>query len=120
MTALDELLRDADVHWAGTYIGLYPTIDQGVAERLAALGPELIPGLIDALSSEHDFAAAHVLLTRLTGIEYEAMPAWNGLEVEIASDGAVHIDPAQRTQLARRWRGWFASEPHPHRLPAPD
>lgn len=117
MTELDELLRDADLDWQGTTLGLCPGIDSGVAQRLAALSPAQIPGMIDALSRESDFAAAHVLLTRFTGIEYETMPTWNGMAVVIESDGTVHIDPAQRFQIARRWSRWLADETHPNRLP---
>lgn len=119
MTALTELLRDASVRWDGTPLGLCPAIASGVAERLTALGPSLIPSLIESLSSEDDFAAAHVLLTRLTGVEYESMPTWNGLAVEILSDGSARIDPAQRFRLQDRWRRWFASGPNTDRLPPP-
>jgi hypothetical protein len=120
MTELEQLLHDADVHWMGTDIGLNPALADSVANRLNALGPAQISDMIDALLQESDFAAAHVILTRISGVEYEGAPTWNGLAVEITPDGAAHIDPAQRFRLARRWRRWFASQPRPSRLPPPD
>jgi hypothetical protein len=120
MTELEQLLHDTDIHWMGTDVGLYPAIANSVAERINTFGRSRISDIIDAFSEEDQFVAAHVMLTRLTGIEYEATPTWNGLVVEITPDGTAHIDPAQRFQLARRWRRWLESAPHPNRLPAPN
>jgi hypothetical protein len=117
MSDIPQLLRTSDIRWMGTDVGLYPMISDHAGERLSSLGSEQIPELIAALSREPDFIAAHVILTRITGVEYESMPTWNGLTVELMPDGKVHIDPAQRLLLERRWRHWIGSTPHPLRLP---
>lgn len=113
-------LSNQEVTWEGTYIGLTPTIDRETVERLSENVDRVVPELIARLSDEGAFVAAHVLLTQLSGIEYEAFPTWNGLRVEILTDGSVRIDPAQRSALARRWERWARTDPRPSVLPAAD
>lgn len=117
---LTELLRDADLHWAGTDIGLQPVMKPEVWEQLSTLSARYLPELVKTLSSESEFVAAHVVLTSLSGVEYEGSPTWNGLSVEIEADGRVHIDPRQRFELARRWNRWVAASPKPKHLPSAD
>ncbi|MEK7311089.1 MAG: hypothetical protein AAB382_03880, partial [Chloroflexota bacterium] len=61
-----------------------------------------------------------VILTKLSGVEYQSLPAWNGLEVVLAADGTVSIDPAQQPILIERWQRWYQTQPHPTALPAAD
>lgn len=110
-------LTNADVTWEGSYIGLTPTVTDDAASRVRALGERAIPELIAALSDEHRFAAAHVMLTRLSGVEYQGFPAWNGLKVDIDAEGRVRIDPSQRAELSRRWMLWYAGAPRAKVLP---
>ena len=114
--AATELSND-DVRWDGTYVGLTPTVIGPAAERITAASEADIPELLRALASPDKFAVAHVLLTKVSGVEYQASPAWNGLVVSIGPDGAVSIDPSQRFELAARWERWYASKPRPARIP---
>jgi hypothetical protein len=109
-------LSNNQVSWEGSPIGLAPTLTGDAAQKLAEKR-EAIPALVAALSDPDRFVAAHVLLTRLSGVEHSAFPAWNGLAVDLRADGTVDIDPAQRFTLARRWERWAKVSPHPKTLP---
>ena len=110
-----DQLGNEDIHWAGTIVGLVPTVAGDAARRLLAAGGQAIPQLVDALGDESRFVAAHVLLTMLSGVEYQSVP-WNGLEVELSSDNKVQVEPSQRLELARRWRDWQRATPPPRSL----
>jgi hypothetical protein len=109
-------LAQVEVRWTGTYVGLEPTTTG--ADEVAARGADAVPDLLAALDDPETFVAAHVLLTRASGVRYESLPTWNGLAVELQPDGAAVVDPAQRLGLAERWRRWSSGEPRPERLPA--
>jgi hypothetical protein len=104
------------VAWNGTRYGLLPTLRED-AGRWEAQGEAAIPVLLETLDDPDRFVTAHVLLTRISAIVHETFPTWNGLEVEIAADGSVRIDPAGRPALAERWNRWYRSDPRPDRLP---
>jgi hypothetical protein len=110
-------LNNCDIHWDGTFIGLVPTIVSDKARELLDLGDFTIPWLVRALEDESKFVAAHVLLTLLSGVEYHTTP-WNGLKVDILPDGQAQFDVGQRFELARRWRAWQHTTPHPRSLPS--
>jgi hypothetical protein len=111
-------LANADIRWDGSYAGLLPAVEGDSARQLLAAGEAAIPHLFGAMGDPSKFAAAHVLLTLLSGVEHDAVP-WNGLAVELSADGAVRIGPAQRFELAGRWRAWAQATPRPRALPPP-
>jgi hypothetical protein len=110
-------LNNADIRWDGTFVGLVPTIVSDSARQLLAIGNDAIPQLVSAIEDESKFIAAHVLLTMLSALEYHTAP-WNGLAIELSSDGEIRIDPRQRFELARRWRAWQQATPRPRTLPS--
>jgi hypothetical protein len=106
--AAGRLLSGGDVSWHGTDLGLMPQMSEA-DERLAhELDEGDIPVLLDALDRDETFVKAHVLMTRLTGVEHETFPTWNGLAVDIGADGSTSVDPSQRPAIADRWRGRLA------------
>jgi hypothetical protein len=112
-------LSNDDVEWHGTPEGLYAAVATERAKRLAkADAAATIPELINALSDANKFAAAHVLLTSLSRVEYSAFPSWNGLQVDTEADGQIIIDSEQRHELVLRWQRWYQTNPHPSTLPA--
>lgn len=117
MTPPRDTLAGISVSWTGTDVGLVPVLDDAGETRIRALGPADVDDLIRALSDEGTFVAAHVALTRVSGVEYEALPRWNGLEVRLDASGQAHVDPEQRHLLARRWTKWRDESPRPGRLP---
>lgn len=114
---LVDQISNADIRWNGTFYGLVPTIVSDAARQLLASGAVAIPQLICALEDDSRFVAVHVLLTMLSGVEYHTAP-WNGLEIELSAEGEVRIDVRQRFELARRWRAWQQTIPHPRTLPS--
>ncbi len=118
MSDLIDQLSNTDVHWDGTRFGLTPTLTGAAANRPLNMGDEAVPELLEALSDPDKFVAAHVILTQLSGVQYQSFPAWNGLEVVLAADGTVSINPAQRPTLVQRWRHWYETQPHPAALPS--
>jgi hypothetical protein len=109
-------INNADIRWDGTLIGLVPTVVGDSARQLLASGDVAVPQLVMALEDESKFVTAHVLLTRLSAVEYQTAP-WNGLASELAADGEARVDPRQRFELARRWRAWQQATPRPRSLP---
>lgn len=113
-----EIPTNDSVAWDGTRIGLIARLAEE-AERLTEGGEASMDMLFDALDDPERFVTAHVLLTRITGITFEAFPDWNGLSVELTADGQVRIDPDQRHNLARRWALYRQMDPRPDALPNP-
>jgi hypothetical protein len=119
VTTLLADLSNSNVQWDGNRFGLMPTLSGAAANQLLDMGPAALPALLEALSDPDKFVSAHVVLTKLSGVEYQSFPAWNGLEVILSADGTVSIDPAQQPVLIERWRRWYQTEPHPAVLPSP-
>lgn len=115
--AVEELLTAGAVVWEGTESGLQPVLTAAGEQAARRMDVEDAPVLLDALEDVSRFVAAHIALTRLTGVRYETCPSWNGLAVKIDVAGTATVDPGQRFALARRWRQWDASDPLPQRLP---
>lgn len=120
MANLFRGLSNADIRWQGTRAGLVPQLVDEKAKAFADVGEGAIPELLELLSDEQSFVAAHLLLTGISGVSYRSYPDWNGLEVDIAPDGTAIVDAAQRTVLARRWKQWYDSRPRPAMLPEAD
>ncbi len=116
MVQIIDHLSNTDIRWDGTLVGLAPTVVSDSARKLLVLGEVAIPPLLSALDQDSKFVAAHVLLTLISGVEYHPVP-WNGLKVDLLPDGQVKFDAGQRFELARRWRNWQQSLPHPRSLP---
>jgi hypothetical protein len=115
-TVLDSLLT-LNINWEATEAGFEPVFTGGDPVTVTGLGEDAIPTLIAALDDETLFVRAHVLLTHLSGVEYAEFPTWNGLVIEMAPNGDVTIDSAQRPGLAARWRRWYELDPRPTALP---
>ena len=111
-----EWPTNRDVTWDANFLGLAPSVPQSATEQAFELGDAAIPELIEALADPERFVAAHVLLTQVSGVEYEVEESWNGLEVELAPTGEARIDPEQRHHLADRWRAWHEASPRPKSL----
>ena len=116
MSMLQRIPTNNAVHWYGTRYGLHPALSDE-AEAVRMQGEAIIPALIGALDDPDRFVTAHVLLTRLAGVQYDTFPAWNGLDVELRADGNVVIDPDQAPVLAARWRAFDAMDPKPDAIP---
>jgi hypothetical protein len=116
-----RFLSAGHVAWEANEEGYMPYLPSEDDEQEAArFGLDDVPELIDALDETDSFVKAHVALTRVTGVEYESFPTWNGLALTMDARGRVSIDPAQRELLARRWRHWWTIDPRPSRLPPGD
>jgi len=95
-------LRNTDVSWNGTWLGLWPDLSDRAA-RLQASGAAVIPLLREALQDEEQYVAAHVLLTWLTNEPFCLSGSrYNGLSVELYADGRTVIFD-QRTSIQRLW-----------------
>ncbi|MGV8966276.1 MAG: hypothetical protein ACOH2F_08350 [Cellulomonas sp.] len=103
-----RLLATGDVRWDGSDLGLLPHLPAEDERLVLTLDEDDIPALVDALDRPQTFVKAHVLLTRLTEVERETFPTWNGLAVDIAADGSILVDPSQRPAIVERWQRWLA------------
>jgi hypothetical protein len=108
-------VSNTDVKWDASFDGFVPNLD----DRLVAL-PENAEGsiseLIALLSDPDRFVIAHVLLTRITGVDYSAWPKWNGLVLDLDAEGRATVEPDQRHALARRWERWYTASPRTRTL----
>ncbi len=99
-------LRNDDISWDGTWIGLWPRLSDRAA-RIEAFGDAAIPLLKSALENEDQYVAAHVLLTCLTGEPFcPSGGKYNGLAVALYADGRTVIHD-QRASIRQRW-----NQPH--------
>ncbi len=107
-------LRNDHVRWDGTTFGLVATPLGAPAIELLRLGPVAIPALLEAVGDPARFAAAHVLLTRIAGLEFSTGGSvWNGMTVELEPSGEVRFPLEERLQLQQRWRAWAARGTRP-------
>lgn len=105
-------LKNNDVLWSGTYIGVEPQLRGPAVPVLKRIAEEHKVGrhetrdrLVDLMSDPERFIVAHVLLTKSM---YERKytidgSRWNGLEVHVLNGGAVQIDSHQRVDLEAKW-----------------
>lgn len=100
-------IRNDDVKWDGTFLGLRPTLG-GVSGLLEKHGTKRsIPFLIEALKNKEQFVAAHVILTWLSGKKFVVDGgSWEGLHVEVYADGTVKIDERDQASLIKKWKAW--------------
>ena len=70
MSMLQQIPTNDAVQWHGTRYGLHPALSDE-AEAVRMQGDAIIPALIVALGDPDRYVTAHVLLTRLAGVQYE-------------------------------------------------
>ena len=105
-------LSNRDIEWDATFDGFVPRISERASAAFTS-DDATISTLLEYLSDPERFVLAHVGLTRICGQPYPVFPTWNGLKIELASDGQVRIDEDQRDALTRRWRAWCLSASKP-------
>jgi hypothetical protein len=113
-----DAIRNSDIRWSGTLVGLYPFIEgqasQAVlATGVLATGRSTISELVAALDDPDRWIAAHALLTQVAPklggappIKGDASERWWGLKVNLLADGRVEFDPADRPVLKKYWQEW--------------
>lgn len=111
---VDEL-ANTYIKWDGQYIGIVATPNNSGAKRLMEIGEPAIPDLIAALQDESKFAAAHVILTYISKVQFTTIP-WNELEVDLSADGNTRFNVNQRFDLAKKWHQWYTTIPRPTTL----
>jgi hypothetical protein len=100
-------MRNDNVKWDGTLLGLDPQIVRPASVELESLGDAAVPHLLRALHDPQRYAAAHVLLTRIAGEPYSAdAEGWNGLRVSLHADGRVDVFAEDIPALAQKWDAW--------------
>ena len=119
MVKLSDIPNNNSVRWDGTRFGILPILSDD-AEKIMNTGKAAVPALLHALDNPHLFVTAHVLLTKISALQYETFPSWNGLSVDIEADGSVNIPSDQRFVLESRWRKWYQASPRPQKLPDAD
>lgn len=112
-----DFLSSDEIEWEGNEAGYEPFLSSRDERAAAGLEADDASALVDALADNEHFVKAHIGLTRLSGVEYESFPTWNGLQLSMGADGKVSIDPEQRDRLVRRWRQWLSSDRRPGSLP---
>ena len=95
-------LRNDDITWEGSLVGLVPDVTGPAASYLLTLGEDAVPFLLGAVSDTSKFAAAHVLLTEISGARLSD-EGWNGLLVDLSADGRAHFDASQASALTALW-----------------
>lgn len=97
-------IRNNDLTWDGTPLGLQPRIANPKTAHLLDAPASLDRQLVELLRDPDRFAVAHVLLTmRHDTLKSFDANQWNGLRVTLAASGAVQYDPADMATLYRRW-----------------
>jgi hypothetical protein len=106
-------IRNSDIDWDGTMLGLVPDAKRVASARALSFGLAAVPALIDAIDDPARFVAAHVLLTMITG-NYNLVSSpsgagdtgerWNGLTVHLDADGRTTFDQSDIPVLGHAWR----------------
>lgn len=98
-------MRNDDVVWHGTSIGIWPSEVTGATLLLQNIQANITPLLIDELENQDKYVAAHVLLTFRTSTSFPARRGeWNGLKIQLFSDGSVTFEGNDLIQLQEYWR----------------
>jgi len=96
-------MRNSDVKWDGTFVGLLPEFN-GPTLALQKIDEPIEPLLVEALLDEERYVAAHVLLTdRTKGSWTDTAKHWNGLSVHLYADGSVSYEGNDRNKLHQQW-----------------
>jgi hypothetical protein len=97
-------IRNSDLAWDGTSLGLQPRIVNAETARLVDAPSTSERDLIELLLDPDRFAIAHVVLTiRRKALTSLDASQWNGLRVELTASGAVHYDRDDMNTLYQRW-----------------
>ncbi len=101
-------IRNADVTWDGTLIGLVPSTQGQAVNFLSEHPSEARSHLIAALKDPKRFVVAHVLLTFSEKAKFEfSASRWNRLNVVLRANGTAEIDPEQRHDLYNFWQAKY-------------
>ena len=108
---LQEFSND-DIYWDGDFMGLTPSIVGYPSQELLNYDDdEVMHNLMRSLKKRDQFVAAHVLLTKKSGVDYlinECM--WNGLHVEIEHTGKTSFLTDDMEILFEAWQSWFSDD----------
>jgi hypothetical protein len=97
-------MRNEDVRWAGTFIGIIPIELVGPTLELRDISEDINFLLVKALRDPNKFVAAHVLLTFRTSIINQASASqWNSLEVQLSSNGETSFEGNNLIELQKQW-----------------
>ena len=103
-------ISNADIQWDGNIAGLSPTITGPSKSFLTESNSAIIRALIELLTDENRYIAAHVLLTHLAHEQFEfTANHWNDLRVEIMADNRIVIPSNQQPRLIKKWNQWLAN-----------
>lgn len=106
-------MKNEDVIWHGTYIGLMPELT-GATLSLVEAPEDITQYLIEALRDENKFVAAHVLLAfrskgKVPCAGGDLIEEWCGLKVQIDAVEGTTFDGNNLRKLQAFWRktlGW--------------
>lgn len=97
-------MRNEDVEWSGQYIGLVPKLS-GATLLLKDVSEDIDSLLVDVLTDQDKFVAAHVLLTyRLEDKFQVSVGEWNRLNIQLYADGTTSFDGNDLVELQRFWK----------------
>jgi hypothetical protein len=103
-------IRNSDVTWDGTPLGLQPRIANSKTADLVHAPASLDRQLVELLRDPDRFVVAHVLLTmRRDALKSFDANQWNGLRVGLTASGAAQYDPADMAVLYQRWSSLLSS-----------
>ena len=101
-----EAMRNSDVRWHGSYLGLWPELVNRELFRLATTRQAVDRVLLCALRDPDRFVVAHVLLGTRHQVERapaDAAAQWQGLQVQLWADGHATYDGNDVIRLQSDW-----------------
>ena len=104
---LIQKLSNDDITWNGNFEGLQPRLSP-LAQRVLKQGNEAVPLLRAALTNEHQYVVAHVLLTELMLPESSFDGSldesqWWGLTVFLFADNHVTYGDHAQADVLKLW-----------------
>jgi hypothetical protein len=104
--AISEM-RNKDIHWDGTDVGLIPTIQNAQVFALIHEMVNIDSLLISCIHDPERFAVAHVILSQRHPSAFEsAGNEWNHLHISLEANGEVKYSPeSDIPNLLNLWDG---------------
>lgn len=104
MTDKISEIRNSDLAWDGTPLGLQPRIANASTAKLVDAPVTIDRELVECLRDQDRFAVAHVLLTiRRQALKTFDASQWNGLRVALSASGGARYDRDDMSALYERW-----------------
>ncbi len=92
-----------DVKWEGSFVGLFPVLSEKAIDFRNNYPEDGDSQMLSYLNDEKKFVFAHVILCLKYDRNIIADKKWNGLSVELKSNGKIEYNFEEREEIEKKW-----------------